>query len=222
MPFERSDGDLITLWIIEQGDSFIITDEGETYGMLYLSNIDIERESRKRRVDTIKERFGLENLNKEVRLLADENNLGSRIVDAVQAVQALSYLTFTRRQYTQTDFRADVRNYLKELGLRFDSNPMVSGMSEEHRIDFSVRGQTEPTYLQAHHAEDSSSAKTMATNTMYKFTDIREMNDEVFTISVMDDEAGEFGQDAERILDNWSDLYVPWSQKDRLTNFLTT
>ncbi len=220
VPFERSDGDLITLWVIENGDSYVITDEGETHGMLYLSNINLERESRSRRVESIREQFDLDPVENEIRITTSEENLGRRVIDAIQAVQALSYLTYTRRQYTQTDFRDDVRNFLHDSDLRFDNNPSVPGASGEHRVDFSIRGQSQPTYLEALHAEDASNAKSMAWRTMRKWVDIRKHGSEVFTISVLDDEAGEYDHETERILRNYSDQLVPWSQRDQLMETL--
>lgn len=221
VPLERADGDMVTLWIIDRGDRYQITDEGETHGLLYLSNINLGRESRKRRVDTIQERFGLDNVQGEVRITADESSLGKRMLDAVQAVQALSYLTYTRRQYTQTDFRADVGDFLLQSGFRYDANPEVEGASERHRVDFSITGQPQATYLEALHAEDSSTAKTMAQRTMYKWTEINAVNSGAMRISVIDDESGEYGHDTERILRNYSDIYLPWSQRGQLTDALT-
>lgn len=220
VPFERSDGDLITLWVVQQGDSYIITDEGETHGMLYLSNINLDQESRSRRVQTVREQFDLDTVEDEVRITVSEDELGRRVIDAIQAVQALSYLTYTRRQYTQTDFRADVGDYLLSSDIKYDNNPSIPGATEDHRVDFSIRGQSQPTYLEALHAEDASTAKSMAWRTMHKWVDIRERDSEMFTISVVDDESGEYGHDTERILRNYSDQLVPWSQRDELLETL--
>jgi hypothetical protein len=215
LPLERSDGDAIRLWVIQNGDRYKITDEGETYGLLYLSNINLDQERRSNRVDTIQERYDLDEAKEEVKTSASPDELGQRILDVAQAIQSISHLTFTRRQYTQTDFRADVGTFITELGYRFDSNPEVQGTSEKHRVDFGIKGQKKPTYIEALHAEDASTAKTMAQRTMYKWTEIKgHYGDNVNRISVIDDESGEFGHDAEAILTNYSDAMVPWSQKE--------
>jgi len=216
LPLERSDGDFITLWIIKRGEQYQITDEGETYGLLYLSNINLDQKRRKNRIQTVQERFGLDKVKEEISVTAQKDELGDRILDVIQAVQAMSYLTYTRRQYTQTDFRADVATFLSELGYRYDSNPDVSGISEPHRVDFSILDQNRPTYIEALHAEDTSSAKAMAQRTAYKWGDINAEIPDAHRISVIDDDSGEFGHDAERILENWSDALIPWTQNDRL------
>jgi len=216
LPLERSDGDFITLWVIKRGSRYQITDEGETYGLLYLSNINLDQKRRNNRIQTIQERFDLDKAKEEVSVIAEKEELGERILDVIQAVQAISYLTYTRRQYTQTDFRADVATFLSELGYRYDSNPDVKGISEPHRVDFSILDQDRPTYIEALHAEDISSAKAMAQRTAYKWNDINAEIPDSHRISVIDDDSGEFGHDAERILQNWSDALIPWTQNDRL------
>jgi hypothetical protein len=219
LPLERSDGDAIRLWVVKNGDNYKITDEGETYGLLYLSNINLDQERRANRVKTIEERYSLDQAKEEVKATASEDELGKRILEVGQAVHSISHLTFTRRQYTQTDFRADVGTFITELGYRYDSNPEVTGASESHRVDFGIKGQKKPTYVEALHAEDASTAKTMAQRTMYKWTEIQgHYGDDVNRVSVIDDESGEFGHDAETILRNYSDSMVPWSQRKDMLN----
>jgi len=220
VPFERADGDIITLWIKRNGEKYHITDEGETFGLLYLSNINIDQERRKQRVSTVKDRFGLNEAKNEVRITTDRENIGRRILDAVQAVQALSYLTYTRRQYTQTDFRADVGEYLTEEGFHLDHNPEVSGTSENHRVDFALQNVEQPTYLEALHAEDISTSKSMAQRTMYKWVDIKQQVPNAVRISVLDDESGEFGRETENILRNYSDHFFPWSYREEMAQTL--
>jgi len=221
-PIERSDGDAITVWVVERRNgNYKITDEGETYGMLYLSNINLDQERRKNRVQTVQERYGLQEAKEEISVVAHQDELGKRLLDVMQAIQSISHLTYTRRQYTQTDFRADVGSFLSDLGYHFDANPDVEGESETHRVDYSIYARETPTYLEALHAEDASSAKAMAQRTAYKWGDIKMKNQEVHQITVIDDESGEFGHDAERILRTWSDELVPWSQKEQLSDAIT-
>ena len=221
-PLERSDGDLIVLWVEQQNDDqFKITDAGETYGMLFLSNINVDLEKRENRIQTIKERYDLDEAKKEITTSVTRSELGRRLLDVAQAVQAVSYLTYTRRQYTQTDFRSDVGAYLANSGFRYDANPEVTGKSETHRVDFSVHGSKQPIYIDSLHAEDASTARDMARKIGYKWNDISLENAQAQTISVADDESGELGSDAANILKTHSDVYIPWSQKDELTQILT-
>lgn len=221
-PLERSDGDSVVLWVEQQNDDkFKITDAGETYGMLYLSNINVDLEKRENRIQTVKERYDLDEAKKEISTSVNRSELGTRLLDVAQAVQSVSYLTYTRRQYTQTDFRSDVGAYLADNGFRYDSNPEVTGRSETHRVDFSVHGSEQPIYIESLHAEDTTTARSMARTVGYKWSDIHLENAQAQTISVADDESGELGSDAANILETHSDVYIPWSQKDGLHQALT-
>jgi len=84
LPLERSDGDFITLWVIKRGSRYQITDEGETYGLLYLSNINLDQKRRNNRIQTIQERFDLDKAKEEVSVIAEKEELGERILDVIQ------------------------------------------------------------------------------------------------------------------------------------------
>lgn len=219
VPFERADRDAITLWIQKQGDEYVITDEGETYGYLYLSNINLDQSRREQRLSSTKKRYGLDSAKYEVKLTTDSENLGFRLLDAIQAVQSISYLAYTRRQYTQTDFKEEVGDYLEGKGYQLERNVDVMGDSEPHRVDYHVHSH-KPTYLDALHAEDVSTAKSMAERTAFKWIDIQANNPDVTTISVLDDESGEYNEEAVKILSNYSDRYIPWSTRGTLVDVI--
>ncbi|WP_436900251.1 DUF1828 domain-containing protein [Halovenus halobia] len=212
VPFERADRDAITLWIRREGEEYVISDEGETYGYLYLSNINLDQSRREKRLSSTKQRFDLDSAKYEIKLTTSKERLGQRLLDAIQAVQSISYLSYTRRQYTQTDFRDEVGSYLNGKGYHYERNVDVEGDSEPHRVDFHVQN-GKPTYLDALHAEDVSTSHGMAERTAFKWVDIQAGAPEVKTIAVLDDESGEYDERTVRILSNYSDKYIPWSAR---------
>lgn len=219
VPFDRADQDAIALWIVENGDGYTITDEGETYGMLYLSNVDLEQKRRKKRLESIQKRFNLDQAKYEIKLSASSETLGQRIIDAIQAVQSISYLVYTRRQYTVSDFREEVGEYLSEYGYNYSRNAKIDGKIEQHRVDFDIVAD-KPAYLEALHAENVSTAHSMAQRTAYKWTDIQKTAPEIIRVSTLDDESGEFDERAANILREYSDEYVPWSERGSLIDTL--
>jgi len=221
VPFERSDRDAVTLWIRENGDGYVISDEGETYGMLYLSNINIDQPRRRKRLESVKSRFDLDKAEREIRIRTDQENLGARIIDAIQAVQSISYLTYTRQEYTKSDFKEDVGEFLTESGFYYTPHYDVQGASETHVVDFNIHDQPKLTFLEAIHAESPSSAKSIAERTGFKWTDIRRANADVNLIAVLDNESGEYDSRTETILENYSDHFIPWSAKDTIDQALT-
>lgn len=210
VPFERADRDAISLWIRQEGENYTISDEGETYGFLYLSNINLDQSRREQRLSSTTQRYNLDSAKYEIKLTSKEPELGYRLLDAIQAVQSISYLAYTRRKYTQTDFKDEVGGYLSGRGYHFERNVDVDGNSEPHRVDFHVQN-GKPTYLDALHAEDVSTSHTIAERTAFKWVDIKKRNSDVTTIAVLDDESGEYDDRTVRILSDYSDRYVPWS-----------
>jgi hypothetical protein len=220
LPFERADRDLITLWVSSHEDEYRITDHGETYGYLYLSDVSLDSERRSDRLESIKHQYNLDTVRKTISLKSGNHNLGERLLDAVHAVQAVSFLSYTRRQYTQVDFETDVSSFLKLEGYRINRNVRVGGVSEDIRIDFSILQQPQPTYLEALHAGNEGTSTTSARTIGYKWNEIGEANPDALRISVVDDVSGEISERCSNILTNWSDEYIPWSQKDRLNEAL--
>lgn len=219
VPFEKFDNDAISLKISRQGDEFVITDESETYGMLYLSNVKIDQPRRQRRLKSTKQRYNLDAAEYEIRLTATKENLGDRIFDAIQAVQSVSSLALTRQQYTTSDFHDEVGSQLTEWGHYYERNVKVGGVVEDHRIDFHVQN-GKPIYLQALHAENAPSAYSMAVRTQWKWTDIVKEIPDCYRISVLDDETGEIDDRAVAILKDYSDAYIPWSSRQQLQTTL--
>lgn len=220
VPFERSDRDSISLWVIPKGDSYRITDEGETYGMLYLSNINLDQERRARRLRIAKERFNLDEAKHEIAITANSENLGARLIDAIQAIQSISYLSYTRQQYTLSDFKEDVGEFLMEEGFYVTETSDIQGARENHIVDFSINGTQNPTYLDAIHAESSSSARSIAERLGFKWMDIQDRVPDANCISVLDDTSGEYDARTENILQGVSTHYIQWSNRDHLVQVL--
>lgn len=219
VPFERVDHDAISLWVTPTDDGYHVTDRGETYGMLYLSNVTLDQERRKRRLNSIRERYGLESAKYEVSLYAEETDLGRRLLDAVQAVQSISHLLFTRQKYTQSDFQSDVSEFLTTNGYDYETNPKIAGTSDDHRVDFDVTAERR-ALVETLHAENVSTARSMAQRTAFKWTDVRGTGQELTLVSVVDDESGEYDARAERVLSEYSDELVTWSGRDELLTAL--
>lgn len=214
VPFQRPDLDSITLLISQSENGYIISDEGRTYGMLYVLNVDIDAETRKSRVDSIKELYNLDRAKYEIRLRTSEQKLGDRIRDAIQAVQAISYLTYTRKSYSQNEFSDIVSSFLEENGIDHERNDEVIGDAGNHIIDIHIRGE-DPIYIQTVSADNTSQAKTKARRTALAWDDIFDKDPSVKRISVLDDDKVA-DEEVDRLLFKYSDNYIPWSNKQEL------
>lgn len=158
--------------------------------MLFLSNINLDQERRQKRLQSTKQRFALEKAQYEIRLRATEDTLGDRILDAIQAVQSISYLVYTRRPYTQSTFQEDVAEYLTRHEYQYSRNATVDGATDRHRVDFDITSDR-PTYLETLYARDVSTARSTAQRTAYKWIDVGGALPNAHRVSVVNDESGE-------------------------------
>jgi hypothetical protein len=219
--FVRPDGDPIRLWIIENGSSYVITDEGETYGMLYLSGINVENENRKQRIEAVQQRFGLDSALFEIQKSVTADELGSTILEVYEAVHRIASLEYSRRPYPQDDFRTFVSNYLTEkIPYGYETNVSVEGFAEPQTIDFEFVDLPQPTYMQAIRAGNGSELHRQSQDTAYRFIQVRRVQDNSKFFSLVDDERGVYSESQMRPLIADSDEVIRWSEKGRLNQAL--
>lgn len=216
-PFSRVDGDPIILYVKEGDGKYTITDEGETHGMLFLSGVDIDGGKRENRVEAAKERFGLDEAVKEIRLTTSPEELGSRLLDAYQAVQWISFLRYTRRPYSPSYFKDKVASFLRSNEYKFEEDVKVKAESEDQEVDFSLSNLGRPTYLESIQARDGSDLRNKSKDTSYKWIKIGRAQPNSRFITVIDDLDGEFQKANMAPLFDDSDAVIPWTERDDLT-----
>lgn len=220
-PFRRLDGDPIILYVVEEKDHFVISDEGETHGMLLTSGVDIDTEKRENRVDSARERFNLIEAEKEIRLTATEENIGQRLLDAYQAVQWISFLVYTRRPYSPSYFKDKVASFLRKHQFRFEEDRPVQAESEDQTVDFTITNQPRPVYLQSIQARNATDLKEKSNDTSFKWIKISRAQPNVRFVTVVDDDDGIYEKEHMRALFDDSDAVIPWTNRDDLPMAIT-
>jgi len=220
LPFSRPDGDAIRLWVIDHGDSFEITDEGDTYGMLHLSGIDVDADSREKRIGAIKQRYKLDKAKYEITKKANADQLGKTLLEVYEAVQHVASLEHTRRPYPQDDFRSLVAGYLDDEGFSYEPNATVEGYAEPQTIDFSFYNLPQPTYMQAIRANDGTELHRKCEDASYRYIQIKRVQENSRFVSVVDDDRGTYDKSQMNPLYADSDAVVQWKQRGRLPSTL--
>lgn len=219
-PFSRPDGDPVTLYVIEEGNRYVITDEGETHGMLLTSGVNVETEKRENRVSSAKERFDLDSVKNEIRLTATHNNLGGRLWDAFQAVQCVAFLVYTRHPHSPSYFKEKVAGYLRENDFLFEEDATVTAESENQSVDFAFEQLPRPTYLESIQARDASSLKEKSRDTSWKWIKIERVDPDARFLTIIDDKGGEYKKENIQPLLDDSDAVVPWTERQDLITTL--
>lgn len=216
LPFRRMDGDPIFLYIYEESGEYIITDEGETHGMLLTSGVDIDSEKRESRVEAVKERFNLKEAHTEVSLTASKEQLGLRILDAYQAVQWIAFLVYTRRPYSPSYFKDKVASFLRSNDYQFKEDATVDAESEPQTVDFELSGLSQPTYLQSIQARNASDLHEKSKDTSWKWIKISRVQPDSRFVTMVDDEDGIYSKEKMNALYDDSDAVISWSERNDL------
>lgn len=219
-PFVRPDGDPIILYVIEEEDHFVITDEGETHGMLLTSGVEINTEKRKNRVQAAKTRFGLDSAKKQIRLTATDDTLGERLWEACQAVQWISFLIYTRHTHSPSYFKDKVAVFLRENNYIFEEDATVTAESEDQTVDFAFDRLSQPTYLESIQAPTASALRSKSRDTSWKWIKIERVDPDARFVTVVDDEEGSYKKENIQPLLDDSDAVIPWTERQDLPTAL--
>lgn len=131
LPYLDRNNDCIEIFIKIEGDSYTLTDDGETIDELELSNFNIF--SSQRRVDIfnqILKSHGVSRSDKnELYVTCLKNELPQRKHMLSQCMIKVSDLFYTSRNTIQSLFLEDVQSYLDNADIRYTPNISFSGKS---------------------------------------------------------------------------------------------
>lgn len=147
-PFQHHNGDLVRLWIQSKaGNRFLIRDYGETFAMLELYGVNPKSDANKPRVNAIKQRFNLtDGFEGELAAISTSDELGNRILDLIQATQAVSYLIYLHQTKPPSRFRTTVAEYLDSVGYDYETRVEIDGATQTRKFDIGINHR-EPTVL---------------------------------------------------------------------------
>lgn len=215
-PFQHSNGDLVTLWVRNvQGDYYVVRDYGETFAMLSLYGVDPDSDTRRNRIDAIRTRFGLEKVEGELKLRASKSDLGDRVVDAIQAVQAVSHLTYTHRSQQQSRFRTKVEEFLSNAGYSYGTGFTVVGETHAREFDVSINHRHPTALIDTIHTNDKYNLARQVDGVMLNWHEIQSKDYDHGVI--VDDVDGIYeGSLLDRLKENL-DYFFRWSQREAIT-----
>lgn len=219
-PFQHSNGDLVTLWVQRKaGDFYQIRDHGETFAMLRLYGVDPHTSSREKRLEKIQSQFNLEETTSEIRLRAPEGKLPQRLMDAIQAVQAISHLIYKHRTNQPTQFKSEVEDFLIDVGYSIETPYKTKGETQRREFDFGVNHRDPKVLLDTIHTNDEYNLKQQADNVLLNWHEIQ--SEEYKHGAIVDDVGGIYREDIlDSIIDNL-DYHFRWTEKERITQEIT-
>ena len=220
--FEHPDGDLIDIFIVDEGGSTWLTDHGEAIRHLDVLGFDPLNTPRKRALlqDALS---GLAVQNSGGTLMVavnteDPKDLTTKIVRMGQAMTRVGDMLFVAREQTPRFFRDDVNEFLRERQVDIEENPELVGRSgQPYTLDFRIRRRTSPLVVKTLTTGSRAAAETLVNGAVRMLFDVSRSGIEGTCVSVIDDSEDVWTEPQLSILSSFGEL-VLWSAPDRLVD----
>ena len=114
-PFLYPDFASIEFTIQPIGDGYLLSDEGETLNMLFLNGLSVEenRELLKYAIDVARN-YGVELDKSNISIVANDNNIGEASQNLLNAIQAIGFFIYKRRNIIHATFDDEVEKVFIE------------------------------------------------------------------------------------------------------------
>ncbi len=227
-PFAYPDLASIEIYIKLKGDSYLLTDEGETLNMMFVSGLTVEaNQELYRQAQRIANLHNVTLQNSELFTSASNDQLGEASYNLLNAIQAIGYLLYKRSHRRYATFDDDVEELLLEYEVRYQPGYPVRGQANEHKIRFYINS-TRNILLEPLTATTVPSARRKAKEVAYKWLDLKQAHlsiDYQFAV-IVDDRENRWDkiwadEEAQSTIMTHSDVTFRWqTEKEQLVNFL--
>jgi len=173
-PFLDNHNDHIQLYIKQNKDQVIITDDGYTISDLLMSGCDLSSDRRKEVFQGIINGFGVKSDGKELYVEATERNYPQRKHTLLQAVLSVSDMFMLAQSRVASVFLEDVELFFNQNDVRYTPAIQISGKSGfNHTYDFVIPASTQmPERLIK---AINSPTKEKAESVLFSWSDTKEM-----------------------------------------------
>lgn len=187
-PFRYPDFASIEYSVKAINDKFLLSDDGETLNMLFVNGLTIENnKDLSNQIRRIAKSHKVEFNNSEISIISDQDDLGNASSNLINAIQAIGFILYKRRNITFDTFDDEVEKLLISNEVKYDSPFDVSGEAiYHHKIKFHINT-NKNLLIEPITANSMQSARTKAIKTAFKWFDIEKVNQKYQFITVIDD-----------------------------------
>jgi len=152
-PFMFDDGDHLSILLKKENDRWYLTDEGHTFMHISYDEIDFERGTRRKVIDTVLLSYGIKSIEGELRSYVENDAFGDALYSFVQGlikITDISYLTRERVRSTfLEDFRYLIEKKIPEERRVFDYTDPRRDPERKYPVDCRINGAESPIFLWA-------------------------------------------------------------------------
>lgn len=217
-PYTQPDQANIELVVRPQSTGYILTDEGETLGTLFVNGLTITP-AIKHEITRIARIHNVQFDGAALYSVADAVHLGASAQNLASAIQAAGFLIYKRSHRTMPRFEDDIENYLVQNRITYALDYRLRGYAIEHTIPFYFNHRRN-ILLEPLTASSPSAAQNKAKQLGFKWGDLRRANITGNFTVVLDDSENNWERvwlapNTIDILRSYSDNVIRW-QAERL------
>jgi hypothetical protein len=190
-PFQHYDHSFIELSVAFQEGTYILSDEGETLAMLFVSGLAIEQHSSLFHVvKQIAHEHGVTFEQEVLAIQATEETLGEKMHVLIHAIQRVGFLIYRRQHRTSRTFRDTVETLILKTQVLYTPDYTLRGKANTHTVDFSVNSGRN-LLIDVLRAATVSAAREKVRECAYKHLDLHFGNVTHEFVLVIDDRKSE-------------------------------
>lgn len=224
-PYLYPDGDIIDLFLEENGGYTTLTDLGEALGWLRMQTVAMHKTSRQRQlIEDIRLTHGVELYRGMLVVrVRGPGELANAVTRLSQAVLRVTDLWFTFRGRTSASVNDDVEEFLVRQDIRFERGERLVGRSGSlWRVDFYTRTPERSALVNVLSTGSRATARRMAEHTVATWHDLSNLKfgpESLRFVSLFDDELDVWTPEIFGLVEDLSDVAY-WSRKDEFAELL--
>ena len=143
LPFLNCHNDYIQVYLVKKGDSYTLSDDGETIDDMRSCGLEFNSPKRLRLLSSAIIGFSVVNDNGILKVDATKEDFGVKLNSLIQAILAVNELLVLAQPVFPSDFRSNVEDWLRKNHIEFHGSKNIVGKSGvNHYFDFTIASQS--------------------------------------------------------------------------------
>ncbi|HKZ57983.1 MAG TPA: DUF1828 domain-containing protein [Thermodesulfovibrionales bacterium] len=150
-PFMFDDGDHLVVLLKGKDGKWLFTDEGHTFMHVSYDDIDIDKGTRKKIIDTVLASYSIENQEGELITEIPDNQFGDALFSYLQGLIKITDINYLTRERVRSTFMEDFRGFLEEVVPSekrvFDYHDRQHDPDSKYIVDCKINGMARPLFV---------------------------------------------------------------------------
>ncbi len=165
-PFMFDDGDHLVVLLKSKEGKWLFSDEGHTFMHISYDDIDIDKGTRKKIIDTVLSRYGIKNDEGELISEVPDNQFGDALYSYLQGLIKVTDIDYLSRERVRSTFMEDFRAFIEEKvpsdRRTFNYYDKEHDPDGKYMIDCRINGMQRPLFVFGVQNDDKCRDTTIA------------------------------------------------------------